>query len=252
MAIKIEYKPQEELTASLEGVRRIFLLRCAWCAASAGVSANPAFEELEAFLRKKDIRVDACWVAAVCAHSILYDRLLQFRKKIKQADAIGACSCSMGVKTLFWITEGTKRVVPFCDTVGLGGREADWESVGGPETCIPGCVCALGVTNGICTAGRCPLKRRTPCVPESELLGQCREDEARDCPFHRIREEGRLRALLRFEERLSASAGRREPLFPPLNPPAGLGRYRRTARILGAGFARISTPFSWLMNLYGH
>ncbi len=252
MSIKIEYKPKDELTPLLEGVERIFILRCAWCGASSGATTDPAFDKLVSFLRELDIQVDSCWVAALCAHAILYDRLRQFRARIGRSDAIGVCGCSMGVKTLFWITDGTKKVVPFCDTVGTGGREVDWEHAGGPETCIPGCVCVLGVTNGICTAGRCPLRMRTPCVPESELTAKCREDGRKECPFYQIRTEGRLAALLRFEERLSMDGSRGEPLFPPLNPPVGVGRYRRTARILGAGFARISAPFSKLMNLFGH
>jgi hypothetical protein len=104
----------------------------------------------------------------------------------------------------------------------------------------------------MCTVGNCPKRLRTPCVPEQELVRQCREDPARDCPFYRIREEGRLDALLQYEERLSGDEKRGEPLFPPLNPPAGVGRYKRRAKIVGAVFGRISAPFSWLMNLYGH
>jgi len=252
VSIKIEYKPQDELVALLDGVERIFVLRCGWCGAASGATSDPAFEKLERFLRERGIRVDACWVAALCAHSILYQRLRQFRKKIRESDAIGVCSCSMGAKSLYWITDGTKRVVPFCDTVGAGGRDVDWEHMGGPETCVPGCVCVMGVTDGLCTVGNCPSRMRTPCVPEGEIFKQCKEDETRDCPFYLIREEGRLDALLRFEERLSGGDNRREPLFPPLNPPAGVGRYKRTARILGTVFGRISAPFSWLMNLYGH
>jgi hypothetical protein len=113
------------------------VLRCGWCGAASGATADPAFGELEGFLQEKGIRVDACWVAALCAHSILYQRLRQFRKKIRKSDAIGVCSCSMGVKTLYWVTDGTKRVVPFCDTFGAGGRDVDWEHMGGPETCVP-------------------------------------------------------------------------------------------------------------------
>jgi hypothetical protein len=252
VSIKIEYKPQDELLGLLNGVERIFILRCAWCGASSGATADPVFEKLEAFLRERRIQVEACWVAALCAHSILYQRVRQFRRRIRKADAIGVCSCSMGVKSLLWITDGTKRVVPFCDTVGAGGREVDWEHMGGPETCIPGCVCVLGVTHGICTAGSCPSKRRTPCVAEDQLVESCREDETKVCPFYRIREEGRLDALLGFEQRLVTDTHTRVPLFPPLNPPAGLGRYRKRARVLGSLFGRISAPFSWLMNLYGH
>ncbi len=252
MSIKIEYKPREELVSMLDGIDRLFVFRCGWCGASSGATADPAYEKLEAFLLDRGIRVETRWVAALCAHSILYQRVRQFRRRIRKADAVGVCGCSMGVKTLLWITDGTKRVVPFCDTVGAGGREVDWEHMGGPETCIPGCVCVLGVTHGICTAGSCPSKLRTPCVPEDQLVGPCREDETRVCPFYWIRKEGRLDALIDFEQRRFAGVDRREPLFPPLNPPAGLGRYGRRARILGAVFGRISAPFSWMMNLYGH
>ena len=57
---------------------------------------------------------------------------------------------------------------------------------------------------------------------------------------------------MRFEERLSGDGKRGEPLFPALNPPAGVGRHKRVAKILGSMFGRISAPFSRLMDLYGH
>ena len=252
MSGKAEFKPKEEIDELLQGIRRIFVIECGWCSAVTGATGAPSRKLLKAYLKEKGIRVDSCVATAVCLNNILHQRLRQFRRKIRKADAIGIASCAVGVEAAYWLTDNTKRIIPFYDTIGTGGRFTDWPDLGGIITCIPNKVCNLTVTNGVCTEGNCPLKLRLPCIPVDELVRECKEDKTKDCPFFQVKEEGNLDKLIEFEEKLKKEDKPRVPLFENANPPMAVGKYRLEGRLLGDMFAKLSRIFCWSMNQYGY
>jgi hypothetical protein len=175
---------------------------------------------LKRFLSNKGIQVTgSCAVPGACSPYILQSRLTQFkqRRNIARSDCIAMLTCSAGVKSAYLLLEGKKRIVPLLNTIGDVVLASDWPPSELKSPCS-GCeACVLGITNGICPIGNCPLKLRIPCRREDELTKECKVDKNHECVFFKIKEQGNLGRLMAFEKMLKDS--RDKPPLPLFDLP---------------------------------
>jgi hypothetical protein len=241
------FKPREEIDESLGGVKRLFVLRCGICSALWWEHSAEAKRRLEGYLSDKGIEVAGNRIVfAPCAPYGLQASLEQFRKEIERADAIGMVSCPLGVTSMHVVTKRQKRVIPFLDLSSIYCC-AYYNEMSNPllSSCAGCGSCVLGITEGICTVGNCVQGLRIPCRKEEEIVRECREDPARDCPFFFLKEKGTLERLVAYERVLRKKKQEGEARTPLLEISRPLKDDRkRTKRSVASLFVRLSRPFA--------
>jgi|GEM_PF-2002309 len=242
-----QYKPKEEIEESLGGVERIFILRCGICAALWWEHSAEAKRRLEDYLTDKGIEVTGnCIAFSPCGPYGAQATIEKFAKEIDRADAIGMVSCPLGVSSVHLVTKRKKRVIPFLDLNSIYCC-AYYNEVTNPllSPCSGCGHCILGITEGICTVGNCVQGLRVPCRREEDVVKECREDPARDCPFFFVKEKKLLDRLLVYERTLRRKQQEgefRRPLFTISRPLQGERRLAK--RSIAAVFARLARPFA--------
>ena len=241
------YKPREEIEESLGGVERIFLLRCGICAALWWEHSAEAKRRLEGYLADKGIEVIGnSIVFCPCVPYGVQASIEKFTKKIDQADAIGMVSCPLGVNSVHLVTKRQKQVIPFLDLNSIYCC-AYYNEVANPllSSCSGCGRCVLGITEGLCTVGNCAQGLRVPCRREENVVKECREDPARDCPFFFVKEKRLLDRLVVYERTLRRKQKEGEPRSPLFEISRPLqGERRLVKRSIAAVFARLSRPFA--------
>ncbi len=241
------YKSREEIEESLRGVKRLFVLRCGVCSALWWEHSAEAKRRLEAYLSDTGIEVIGNRIVfCPCVPYGLHARFLQFEKQIERADAIGMVSCPLGVNSVHVVTKRKKPVIPFFDVKSIYCCAYYNEPANLLLSPCSGCgQCVLGLTEGICTVDNCPRRLRLPCRKAGEIVRECKEDPARDCPFFFIKEKGLLDGLVAYERavRRKERAGEsRTPLIEVSRPLKG--RKLGTKRTIASVFARLSGPLA--------
>jgi hypothetical protein len=241
------YKPREEIEESLQGVERLFLLRCGICPALWWEHSAEAKRRLEGYLLDKGIEVTGNRIVfCPCVPYGMQASIEQFGKKIDQADAIGMVSCPLGVNSVHLVMKRKKRVIPFLDLSSIYCC-AYYNEVDNPllSSCSACGQCVLGFTDGICTVGNCVQGLRVPCRREEEIVKECREDPARDCPFFFVKEKKLLDRLVSYERTLRRKQQEgepRRPLFEISRPLEGERKWSKHS--IASVFARLSRPFA--------
>jgi hypothetical protein len=241
------YKPREEIEESLGEVKRIFLLRCGICAALWWEHSAPAKRRLEGYLADRGIEVTGNYIIfCPCVPYGVQASIEKFAKKIDQADAIGMVSCPLGVNSVHLVTKRQKQVIPFLDLNSIYCC-AYYNEVDNPllSSCSGCGRCVLGITEGVCTVGNCVQGLRVPCRREEDVVEECREDPARDCPFFFVKEKRLLDRLVVYERTLRKKQKEGEPRRPLFEISRPLeGERRLVKRSIAAVFARLARPFA--------
>jgi hypothetical protein len=214
--IHTQLKPEWEIQQLLDGVRSIFFLRCGTCSAASGTGTLTTFRRLKSYMEEHGVRVNGqSMVVAACSLAMLGYKLHQQRRRIAQSDAIGMLSCAAGIKSAHLVLPTHapgKRIVPFCDTLGVAVFGAEAEIKAQTSLCASCSECVLGFTDGVCPQAECPRNLRRPCKKVDALEPTCVDDESLPCVFYTLQQRGNLDALLTFE--LARKQRERTPIFP--------------------------------------
>jgi hypothetical protein len=190
-------KPIDEILEYLEGKNEIVIVGCGGCATVFHTGGEPEVKEMAKGLTAKGKEVLAA-VAPPFGEFTCYapwskNRLNQFKKEIKECDAILMLSCGDGLQVVreFILEEELeiiKPIYPGTNPIGHMG--------GGPtlfkEKCQQCGECELGKFAGICPLTQCAKGLLNgPCGGSNN--GKCETDPERDCAWIKIYE--RLKAL---------------------------------------------------------
>ncbi len=94
--------------------------------------------------------------------------------------------------------EGIK-VIPFCDTVGVGIFGKEVPTAEQTLLCSACSRCVLGITEGVCPQALCTKSLRKPCKKIEDLTETCEYDSAHSCVFYELNQIGLLERMLAFD-----------------------------------------------------
>jgi len=200
-------KPKEEILDLVDGVNSIFVIRCMQCAGLCGTGRYKTFMSIKDMLEENGLTVtsdgDNSKVNAPCFLDDVLKKIEEEKTIIGESDALGMLCCGAGVMSATRvINEYAKgqKVIPFCDTVGVGifGKEIPT----GEKTvlCSACSRCVLGITEGVCPQALCTKSLRKPCKKIEDLTPTCEYDETNSCVFYELSQKGLLEGMLAFDK----------------------------------------------------
>jgi len=190
-------KPIEEILEYLQGREKIVIVGCGGCATIFHTGGEPEVKEMAKRLTAEGKKILAA-VAVPFGEFTCYapwskNRLSQFKKEIKECDAILMLTCGDGLQVVRELIleeelEIVKPIYPGTNPIGhMGGGPALFK-----EKCQQCGECELGRFAGICPLTQCAKGLLNgPCGGSSN--GKCETDPERDCAWIKIYE--RLKAL---------------------------------------------------------
>ncbi|MEJ5375542.1 MAG: methylenetetrahydrofolate reductase C-terminal domain-containing protein [bacterium] len=183
-------KSQEEITALLSQLDRIFIVGCGTCATLCRTGGAQEVEEMARRLREAGRLVTGSIVVPVACDEISHEAMEQVSDQISQSQAVLILACAFGVQTLG--RQIQIPAIPALDTLFIGKERG----VGlFEEICTQCGDCILGETGGICPVTSCHKGLvNGPCGGTRE--GKCEIDPDKDCAwtviYQRLKEQGRL------------------------------------------------------------
>jgi len=195
--VRSEQKPWEEILASLDGEKKVFVLGCDGCANASQSGGWPQVLAMKELLEKAGKEVTGCTVIDfLCQKALVASRLRPLEEKVMEADSLLVLTCGIGVQSVAAMV--MKPVHPGCNTISLGHTRGEWQ---GEERCMECGDCLLDYTGGICPLTACTKGLLNgPCGGASN--GKCELAKEKDCGwekiYQRLKELGRLDRLRRF------------------------------------------------------
>jgi hypothetical protein len=181
-----EQKPLSEIIESLVGKAKIFLVGCGDCATACNTGGETQLLQMQKLLEEQGKTVvGMCIPDATCVAAKLKLATAKQMQNMRQAEAVIALSCGLGVQSFKDNDRLSLAVVPGCNT--LSGAVLDsqgnlWEK------CAMCGQCVLGVTAGICPIALCSKGiLNGPCGGVNK--GKCELDPDRDCAWVLIYKE---------------------------------------------------------------
>jgi hypothetical protein len=189
-----EWKPVEEIVASLTGSTNVLLVGCATCVAECAAGGEKEVATLAPLLSmalKKQgspVQIRTAMLEKQCD----YEFVEALAEQVAQSDTILSLACGIGVQVLAERFPD-KRVLPGVNTSALTVREEAgvWAS-----RCAACGDCVLGETYGLCPVARCSKSLMNgPCGGTSKD-GKCEISEDTECIWNLIVERARARGEL--------------------------------------------------------
>jgi hypothetical protein len=192
--IVAEWKPIDELVATLRGHSKILLAGCGTCVAECASGGEREVETLAPVLRMA-LQVDGHPVqiqTKTLERQCEWEFLEELDEIVPRVDAVLSLACGIGVQAMAERFSATP-VYPGVNTTSLAIREEPglWTA-----RCAACGDCTLGETFGLCPIARCAKGLMNgPCGGTSGT-GKCEVDEETDCVWHLIVERARARESL--------------------------------------------------------
>ena len=195
-------KPIEEVLEYLEGKEKVVLVGCGGCATVFHTGGETEVKEMAKTLTETGKQVLAA-IAPPFGEFTCYapwskSRLSQYRKQIKESEAILMLTCGDGLQVVRELIleeefDLVKPIYPATNPIGhMGGGPALFK-----EKCQQCGECELGKFAGICPLTQCAKGLLNgPCGGSKN--GKCEVDPERDCAWIKIYE--RLKALGELEK----------------------------------------------------
>ncbi|MCK4847114.1 MAG: methylenetetrahydrofolate reductase C-terminal domain-containing protein, partial [Deltaproteobacteria bacterium] len=192
-------KTIEDITASLEGKKSVYLFGCNSCAEQCKTGGAEELKSMTETLTDKGFKVTGSSLVDETCYTQLVKR--EFRKvdAVKKSDAVLVLSCGAGVKCVADeaedIGDGTQTIVPALDSMFLSSVERVGRFFEGCSLCGE---CVLDKTAGICPHTDCPKGLLNgPCGGVDE--GKCEVMLDNDCAwvriYTRLKAQGRLELM---------------------------------------------------------
>ncbi|MBI2858524.1 MAG: methylenetetrahydrofolate reductase C-terminal domain-containing protein [Chloroflexi bacterium] len=193
-------KPSGEVTDSLAGAKKVFIIGCGTCATACHTGGKAEVLEMKGHLQKMGKEVVGWMVIPTPCDSLTKFAIEEDKERIMQADAVLVMACAYGVQNIANLAE--KAVIPALDTVFFGMEDAS--SPGQfAEVCLQCGECVLASTGGICPVTRCPKGLvNGPCGGTKD--GKCEVDPGKDCAwtliYNRLKKQGRLEEMRKTQK----------------------------------------------------
>ena len=186
-----QQKPEEELERLLEDLGRVFIIGCGTCVTLTCTGGVPQVEAMKEKLIDQGRIVTGDVVLPVACDNMSGDALMEYGKKIEQADVLLIMTCAFGVQTI--AKQMKKIVVPALDTLFIGKETGAGKF---DEICTQCGACIIGETGGVCPVTTCHKGLvNGPCGGTND--GMCEIDKNKDCAWTLIYD--RLKALDRLD-----------------------------------------------------
>jgi hypothetical protein len=180
-------KPFEELSETLSGVEKIYLVGCGTCATMLHTGGKAEVLEMKEKLEAAGKKVTGWMVIPTACDELSRDALRESIIEVEQADAILVMACAFGVQTVSLYTD--KPVYPALNTLFVGKEETPGHFI---EVCMQCGSCVLARTAGICPLVRCAKSLLNgPCG--GSVAGKCEVSPDIPCAWQIIYD--RLAAL---------------------------------------------------------
>lgn len=181
-----EQKPFEEILGILKGYKKVFLVGCGECAATAKTGG-----EAEVLKMKQDLELQAkavvgfCIPSAPCIAAKLKTELAKNMPALRKAEAVLVLACGLGVQSVKDNDRLSLKILPALNTVFGAVMDAQGDFY---EKCSLCGECVLGITAGVCPITLCPKGLLNgPCGGVDK--GKCEVDKDKDCAWVLIYKE---------------------------------------------------------------
>jgi hypothetical protein len=192
-----ERKPDDEILASTEEDRKVFLVGCNGCHSACETGGAEDLPALRTLLEAADKQIiGEVTVDFLCDKSLVRSRLRPLAAAIMSSDCVLVATCGVGIQCV--ADSVVKRVRPGCNTINMGGSHGTWWST---ERCAECGDCLLDKTAGICPITGCSKSMVNGPCGGTTSDGKCEVDRERDCGWHLIYERlKKLDALAQMKE----------------------------------------------------
>jgi len=143
-------KPFDEISQTLGGVERVYLVGCGTCATMCHTGGKSEVLDMKGKLEAAGKKVAGWIVVPTACDELTKDALGENAKDIEAADGILAMACAFGAQTITLYTN--KPVYPALNTLFVGREETPGHFI---EVCLQCGNCILAKTVGICPLVRC-------------------------------------------------------------------------------------------------
>jgi hypothetical protein len=178
--IVTQEKEFSEVVRSLRNYKRLFLVGCGECAATAKTGGQEELERAKKALEAQGKVVTGfCIPSAPCMAPQVKAELAKNAKALRDSDAIVVFSCGLGVQSVKDNDRMGHAVIPALDSVCGAVMDANGAFI---EKCSMCAECVLDTTAGICPVTLCPKGLLNgPCGGVSQ--GKCEVDKDKDCAW---------------------------------------------------------------------
>ena len=189
-----ERKPTEEITKSLEGVDKVFILGCQGCPIGCDTGGQPWVDEMTGALEGAGKTVTgSALIDMICNKAVVGIKLARLAARLKESQAILVGSCGVGVQAVGNIV--ARRPVPAMDTICMGDYQGLFPSA---ERCAECGECMIAYTGGLCPITLCAKSLVNGTCGGTQDDGSCEVSPERRCGWQLIYE--RLEALGRLDD----------------------------------------------------
>jgi len=181
-----QQKPLDELSASLKGYNKIFLVGCGECATTCKSGGQPELDKMKAFLEARGKTIlGMCLPGAPCVAAQIKTELARNIKVLRDAEVVLVLACGLGVQSAKENNRFNQVVLPANNTIFGAVMDAQGDFY---EKCSMCAECVLGETGGICPVTLCPKSLLNgPCGGMNK--GKCEVDNEKDCAWVLIYQE---------------------------------------------------------------
>jgi len=181
-----EQKPFQEIIDSLKGYTRIFLIGCGECATTCKTGGEEELLKIKSQLEASGKTVlGMCIPGSPCLAPQIKTELARNMKLLRDADAILALACGLGVQSIKDNDRLGLMILPGCNTLFGAVMDAQGNFF---EKCSLCGECVLDVTAGICPITLCSKGLLNgPCGGVNK--GKCEVDNEKDCAWVLIYKE---------------------------------------------------------------
>src|SRR3990172_9092557 len=179
-------KAIEEILASLNGKKSVYLFGCDSCAEQCSTGGEKELKEMTRLLEEAGIRVLGANLPAETCYRQLVLKAYREDENLKAAEAVLVLACGAGVRTVADVADESQPVLPTLDSH------------------------FLAATGGICPHTECPKSLLNgPCGGVAD--GMCEVNIECECAwvriYRRLEKQGRLNLLMKIAEPKDHSVG---------------------------------------------
>ncbi|MDI6605529.1 MAG: methylenetetrahydrofolate reductase C-terminal domain-containing protein [Candidatus Omnitrophota bacterium] len=193
-----QQKPFEEILEVLKEYKKIFLVGCGECAATAKTGGEPELAKMKTELEKEGkIVTGISMPEAPCLAAKLKSELAKQMRALRESEAVLVLACGLGVQSVKDNDRLSLTILPALNTLFGAVMDAKGDFY---EKCSLCGECVLGITAGICPVTLCSKGLLNgPCGGVDK--GKCEVDKDKDCAWVLIYKElDKKKKLANFKE----------------------------------------------------
>ena len=193
-------KPGEEITDSLAGAQKVYIIGCGTCSTACHTGGKAEVIDMKKRLQEMGKTVVDWMVIPTPCDSLTKFAVEEEADKLKQADAVLVMACAYGVQNIASLVDNA--VIPALDSLFFGMEDANSPGQFN-EVCLQCGECVLASTGGICPVTICPKGLvNGPCGGTKD--GKCEVDPTKDCAwtliYNRLKKQGRLDQMRKIQK----------------------------------------------------